>query len=395
MKLRKIWLAALGLLLILAPATAAWSQEAEPVQTRSIDIITPFSGVAVEPGQSANFNLDITGPPGERVELTTSGAPSEWTVQLKGGGLVVSEVILPEPDENGVQDINLRLEVDVPQETAEGSYDIRVTGTSSAGSDTLDLSIEVAAAIGGGVSLTSEFPALRGPADVTFTYTLELENDTSEEIQFGLQTTGPPGWQIEARPAGQSRASTVTLGPGDSSRITVDVDPNDLTPAGLYSVLVGAAGGGQTTEAELFTEITGNFALELTTSDQRLNLTATAGEASDLTLIVVNTGTAPLLDVQVSSTPPRGWEVTFAPESVPEIEPNGGFAEVVATVTPAGDAVAGDYRISFDARVPEARDSIEVRATVETSLFWGFVGIAVIVAALAALLWVFRRYGRR
>jgi len=124
-------------------------------------------------------------------------------------------------------------------------------------------------------------------------------------------------------------------------------------------------------------------------------VTASAGEASDLALVVFNTGTAPLLDVELTATPPGGWEVTFEPETIASIEPNGGFADVTANITPSGDAIAGDYRISFGARTVEARDSIEVRATVETSLFWGFVGIAVIVAALAGLAWVFRRYGRR
>jgi len=68
---------------------------------------------------------------------------------------------------------------------------------------------------------------------------------------------------------------------------------------------------------------------------------------------------------------------------------------VVATITPAGNAITGDYRITFRARVPQTEDEIEVRATVETSAFWGFVGVAIIVIALAALGMVFRRFGRR
>jgi len=36
-----------------------------------------------------------------------------------------------------------------------------------------------------------------------------------------------------------------------------------------------------------------------------------------------------------------------------------------------------------------------VRVTVETSMQWAIVGIAIIVATLAGLFWVFQRYGRR
>ena len=47
------------------------------------------------------------------------------------------------------------------------------------------------------------------------------------------------------------------------------------------------------------------------------------------------------------------------------------------------------------ARVSETSDQIEIRATVKTSAVWGVVGVAVIVVALGALAFVFRRFGRR
>jgi uncharacterized membrane protein len=36
-----------------------------------------------------------------------------------------------------------------------------------------------------------------------------------------------------------------------------------------------------------------------------------------------------------------------------------------------------------------------MRVTIETSLLWGAVGIALIALVLAGLWWTFRRYGRR
>ena len=33
--------------------------------------------------------------------------------------------------------------------------------------------------------------------------------------------------------------------------------------------------------------------------------------------------------------------------------------------------------------------------TVETSLLWGIVGVAIIIAVFVGLAWVFRQYGRR
>ncbi|HHC07820.1 MAG TPA: alpha-galactosidase, partial [Actinobacteria bacterium] len=331
----------------------------------------------------------VAAPDGTVVTFDVRGVPDGWTAELRGGGFVVERIMVAEELDRG-----LDLVVEVPEAAAEGRYELTVVAEGAGGAATLPFVVEVSPVVGGGVSLETEFPALRGPADVTFSFSLELRNDTAQEIQFGLRTEGPPGWQIEARPAGQSRASTVIVDAGATERITVDVDPPDFVPAGLYPVLLEASGQGESARAELAVEITGTYAMTLTTPDQRLNVEARAGEPSELALVVVNDGSAPLLDVDLSATPPRGWEVTFAPERIDRIEP-GETAEVVATVTPAEDAITGDYRITLRARTAETSDQIEVRATVETSAVWGLVGVGVILVALAGLGAVFRRYGRR
>ncbi|HEX6947574.1 MAG TPA: NEW3 domain-containing protein [Acidimicrobiia bacterium] len=379
-KIRTVLAALVLAALLPAPAIA---------QEGGLALTTPYLGVAVEPGQTATFDFNVVAPEGTEVDLAVTDVPEGWSATIEGGGFVVDRVLVGEGLEH-----RLQLKVDVPQDAGTGTYEIGLQGTSSAGTDTLEFALTVAEEVGGGVSLTAEFPVLSDAPDVTFSFTLELENDTTDEIQFGLQAEGPEGWQISARPSGQTRASTVTVAAGSSERITVEVDPPDFTSAGEYPIVVRAAGGGQTAEAELTVEITGTYELTLLTPDESLNVTVQAGRPTEMPLILVNDGSAPLTEVSLSATPPRDWEVTFSPETVETIEP-GATQQVIATITPAGNAITGDYRITFRARVPQGEDEIEVRATVETSAFWGFVGVAIIVIALAALGMVFRRFGRR
>ncbi|MFZ0013031.1 MAG: NEW3 domain-containing protein, partial [Acidimicrobiia bacterium] len=145
---------------------------------------------------------------------------------------------------------------------------------------------------------------------------------------------------------------------------------------------------------ELGVDITGSFDLELVTASEVLNLDVNAGSASNLDLVVVNTGSAPLQGVTMASTPPNGWDVSFDTPVIDVIAP-GESASVSASITPADDAINGDYVVSFDARAPEADAGTDIRATVKTSAAWGLVGVVVIVVALAGLSMVFRRYGRR
>jgi uncharacterized membrane protein len=68
-----------------------------------------------------------------------------------------------------------------------------------------------------------------------------------------------------------------------------------------------------------------------------------------------------------------------------------------ATITPASNAISGDYIVTLTARADQVTtpETIQLRTTVETSSIWGFVGIALIVIVLIGLFLVFQRYGRR
>jgi uncharacterized membrane protein len=110
--------------------------------------------------------------------------------------------------------------------------------------------------------------------------------------------------------------------------------------------------------------------------------------------VVSNDGTSPAQNITVASTPPSGWTVTFDVDTIAELQPNA-TQNVIATIQPAAEAIAGDYVVTFRASSAESNDSVEVRVTVETSIIWGIVGLAAIVLVIAGLLFVFQRYGRR
>src|SRR5690606_34586931 len=124
------------------------------------------------------------------------------------------------------------------------------------------------------------------------------------------------------------------------------------------------------------------------------NAEVTSGGSTRVPLVIRNDGTAPLVGVELSADPPAEWEVTFEPEIVREVPP-GEAAQVMATITPSGSAVAGDYVMGLTASADQANASADMRVTVQTSRLWGVVGIGLIGAAVAGVSWVFRRYGRR
>ncbi|HEX2221263.1 MAG TPA: NEW3 domain-containing protein [Candidatus Limnocylindria bacterium] len=366
--------------LVLPPSVAA--QE-------GVELTTPYPAVAVEPGETVTFALTVTAETPQRVRLEVTEAPEGWTTRLRGGGFVIDGVTAG-PDEPP----EIQLEVEVPAEAEEGTAEVVVTATGTDGTAALPLSLRVASEVAGAVTLEAEFPSLRGAVDATFTFDLELTNQTPEETTFSLEAAGPEGWTVEARPSGETQASTVTVAPGESQGVQVEATAPEGIPAGDYPIAVRARGGGQQAEAELLVQIVGDFSLTVTTPSERLNATANAGSATDVTLRLINDGTAPLTNVELSATPPTDWEVTFEPEVVGQIAA-GEFADVTARIQPTAEALAGDYAVPISATATEATGEAEIRTTVETSPLWGLVGVALIVAVLAGLWWVFRRFGRR
>lgn len=351
-------------------------------------ISTDYPSVVVAPGSKVSFNLKLSVDTSRRVVLAVSGIPEGWEASILGGGYVV-EAVQAAPGSIP----SVRLDVTVPADAPARTYAFTVTASSGSLSDRLELSIRVNPEAAGSVSLESDFPTLQGPASATYRFSVRLKNDTPEDLTFALGAQGPSGWTVTARPSGQSQAASATVTAGSSTTLNVEADPPDNVEAGTYQIQVTASAGSRTAQTELTVEITGTYQMTITTPDGRLNASGTAGSAITRQLVIRNSGSAPLRGVSLSATPPSGWTVTFDPETVDV--PAGEEVQVTATITPTSNALAGDYVVTFRASTQEASASEDIRVTIETSLTWALVGIALIVATLAGLGWVFSRYGRR
>ena len=291
-------------------------------------------------------------------------------------------------------DVEFDLLVEVQPAVGEGTQRITVVATGGGETFQLPVDIAVAAAAGGTVSLEADFPAQRGTTDQTFEFSLELRNDTPQPLTFSRSATGPRGWEVSVRPAGQERAASLTVGARGSQRLTLSATPLSSVEAATYPVSVEAVSGDHVAHADLAVEITGRIELQLAGRDGRLNTTATAGSAHEFPVTLTNSGTAPIGSLSLSGSGPSGWTVAFDPSTVTDLAA-GSSAEATAVITPSADAVAGDYVVTLRATGEDASQEIEVRVTVETPPLWGAVGLILIVVAVGALAWVFRRFGRR
>jgi uncharacterized repeat protein (TIGR01451 family) len=357
-----------------------------------LTITTTYPSIAVDPGGTAKFPIQVTSPGVERVDLTVEGAPEGFTTTLKGGGLIVGSVMTTGTNVAPA----LELDVKVPEGTVAGTHPITVHAVGTSGRSDLAVDLVVADNTGGAVALTTDVIGQRGASSATFTFNLRLANDTAQELTFTVEGQGPEGWTVTAQPSGQAQAASVVVGAGDTENLTATVKPDPNAVAGNYPVVITATAGDYSAEAQLIVQITGSYSFVMTSADGRVNTSATAGQATGFQVVLTNTGSADLANVALTATPPSGWTVTWDTPSIAVI-PVGQTATATAQITPASNAIAGDYIVTLTARADQvtAAQTIQLRTTVETSSVWGFVGIALIVLVLIGLFLVFRRYGRR
>lgn len=356
-----------------------------------LEVTTPYPAVAVAPGTKVSFDLKVSSTRSANVSLEMSGVPSGWTASLLGGGFVVDGVAVT-PSTDGT----VRLDVDVPADAPAGTSTLRLTAKGGGAQDVLPIAIRVNAEAAGSATLTTSTPTLTGASDATFTFDLQYQNDTAQDLTVSVSATGPEGWDVTATLTGETQAASTVVTAGASQGITVTAKASSDVPAGTYPIKVEARAGDRTVSADLGIDVTGSFSMEMTTPNDVLSTNGSAGSATTQAFEITNTGTAPLTEVALTATPPTNWDVTMSPETVPSIPP-GEKATITATITPSSEAVAGDYALSFSAKAAEsgADASAALRFTVETSPIWAIVGLGLIVLILAGLFYVFRTYGRR
>ncbi len=354
-----------------------------------LSVSTPFPSIVAEPGSTASFKVTLDSNQDGEVKLAAAGVPTGWTARFAGGGLVVAGAYVTKGNP-----VDVTLNVAIPKDAASGTSTFRVEATGPQGTTVLPLTVRTEAKVGGDVTLTSDFPELRGPASSTFSFTLTLRNGTATETTFAIAATGPDGWTVTAKPASQAQATSTLVTAGGTSTITVTATPPAGVDAGTSDINVTVTGGDRTATADLKVTVTGSYSISVSTPNSVLSTTANAGTTTDFPLTFTNTGTAPLTVVKPTASAPTGWKVEFDQDSVPTIAP-GDSATVTAKITPTGDAITGDYNVTMTATAAEASGNVTIRVKVDTPAFWWIAGLALIAAVFVGLWWVFRTYGRR
>ena len=383
---------------------AAEENEARPqliaeAEAGEVTFSTDYPGVTIKPGAASTFTLYITNTGSEEttVELAAEDLPEGWEGSFKGSSNEVSMIHVgayqKKEDSPSLSD-----SLTVPEDTKEDTYTIHLSAKGGDVDEKLALTVKVDAEekkIGAG-DFSTDYAQQEGVAGTKFSYTTTLTNNSGENLTYSLSAEGAPeGWNVTFTPSDTTTAtSSVPVDAGASSTIKAAVVPAQTVTAGEYPITFVAACAEETLELPVTVKITGTYSLTATTPTGNLSATTYAGETKDVTLSIQNTGNIDLTAVSLTSQASTDWEITFDQDTINSI-PAGGSAEVTAHITPAKDAILGDYVTVITASNDAVSSDCALRISVQNHTSWGIAAVAIIAVLVLGLALIIRRFGRR
>lgn len=362
-----------------------------------LDMSTDYPGITVKAGDSVNFDLDFDCEEGTScdADLSVTSMPENWSGYFKGGSSQITRVHV---DGNAAEDKKTEADfnLSVPEDAEDGVYTVTLEADGGKGvSDTLDLVVTVSRDEALQSTFTSEYPEQQGASGTTFKFDTTIVNNRATAQSYSLSADAPEGWQVTFTPSGESaNVASLNVEPESSQGLTVTVTPSENVEKGDYSIPVSAISSEDSLSTDLAVSITGTYDVSLSTPDGRLSLDAYAEKESKVTLSVTNNGNVDLTNLNLTSSAPSDWEVTFSESTIDTLEA-GATKEITATIKPAQNVITGDYVTTLSIRNDEASSSADFRVSVKTSTTWGIIAIVIVAVLVIALGSIFKKFGRR
>jgi uncharacterized membrane protein len=367
---------------------------------RSIAMAPEYTGVIVPPGEEVEMDLILynKGKSDENIKVDITSIPKGWKARLKTYRFTITGAHV----KNGeTSRLTFFAKPEKKKDVKPGRYVFKVKAQTQDGAFTSKQEIVVTVSEKAekekekAVTVTTSYPVLRGPTDATFEFSVEVNNKMDKDKVYNLTAQGPENWDVNFKPAYEDKfISSVRLEKNQSKSVAVTVKPHRLGEAGEYPINVRVGSGDAKAEAKLTIILTGTYKLEAGTPTGLLSLEAQKGKPANMSIYVKNSGSATNHNINFLSVKPENWKVEFEPEKIEALKPDE-LKQVEVTITPADEALVGDYSLGISVDGEKASKTMELRTTVRASTAWGWIGIGIIVGVIVGLGGLFTWLGRR
>jgi uncharacterized membrane protein len=343
---------------------------------RAIAMAPEYPGVIIPPGEDVSMDLILynKGRADENIDVEVTSKPKGWKARVKTYSFTVTGAHV----ENGETKRLTFFAEPEKKDVKPGRYVFKVKARTQDGAFTLSQDITVTVSEKAEaekeklITITTSYPVLRGPTDATFEFSVEVNNKMDKDKVYNLISQGPENWEVNFKPAYEDKfISSLRLEKNQNKSVAVEVKPYRLAEAGEYPINVRVGSGDAKAEAKLTVILTGTYNLEAGTPSGILSLQAQKGKDANMSIYVKNTGSAINHDIKFLSLKPENWKVEFEPEKIEALKPND-LKQVEVTITPAEEALVGDYSVGINVDGEKVQKNMEMRVTVKASTAWNY-----------------------
>jgi uncharacterized membrane protein len=365
---------------------------------RGISVSPEYTGVIISEDEDVSIDVIVTnqGRRDENILLSVTSVPEGWKAWIKTYSFGVTGVHV-ESDKTK----NLTLRAEPKEGVGQGKYTFGIQARTEDGK--LSSKSQVVITIEGkkeekkaeGIRITTSYPVLKGPTDAKFEFSLDVENKTDKEAIFNLAHEAPKNWDVNFKPSYEEKYfSSLRIKKDQSQTMALEVKPYVLAEPGEYPIKVKVSSDKAKGEVTLTVVLTGTYKLDAGTAEGLLSLNAYQGKGANMSFYVKNSGSAAQNGIKFLTFKPENWKVEFSPEKIDTLPP-AELKQVEMTITPADQALVGDYSVGVNVEGEKSTKNMEFRVTVRSSTAWGWIGMIIIVVVVAGLVFLFVRMGRR
>src|SRR5690554_2420396 len=352
----------------------------------SLEIYTPYTKVSVSPGSTVNYSIDIinNGAETQNQTIYITNMPRLWSYTLTADGLNINKLaVLPSAKKT------LSLKVEVPYQVKKGDYTIYAKMGNGV---SLPMIINISSAGSNETELTCDQKNMQGTSKSNFTFSAVLKNKTPNKQQYALMASPPRGWSVAIKPNYQQATSTEVDANG-TKNISYEIKAPSNVKAGSYKIPVKAVSGSTSAEMELEVVITGTYEMLFTTPTGLLSANITAGDEKKVELLIKNSGSTKLENIELSASKPKNWVVSFDNNKIESLEP-GASTTVFATIKADKKAIPDDYITQISAKTSEVNQQISFIIMVKTPMLIGWIGVFIILIAIGGVVLLIKKFGR-
>jgi uncharacterized membrane protein len=373
-------------------ASKAYVDIAKPVTAASSEqtgtkIYCDTPGQLALAGDTLIFPIVIQNHDDDRTYTLSAANDAGWTTMFQYEGRDIYQIYVPES-----QSRTVNLVVHTSYTSTVGEKRI----TAKAGDNSVSLAVSITS-VNISAGMSTKVSSVIASIGEKIYYDVSINNLQAQDNNYKVSVAGlPDGWYyryVETR-GGTSEMAEVVVPASSTKNIVLEIVPPLSAQQGDYAFTASVTTpDGVAINKDLTLKLKGSVSMSV--SSDKLAYSSKPGQAFSIRVYVTNDGQGDALtNVYPDVSAPTGWTVNTSPASVNSIK-TGETQVFTISVQPPANIVASDYDVKVTVKSDQAESTSDYRITITTDSYVPYIAVALVLAVVAGLGIIYRKYGRR